>query len=72
MKFLKDQDINFKYYHQAYVVADMLSCIPYLTLSCLLVLPKDLREDFRKLEINVVTHRNKPMLYTIKIQLTLM
>jgi len=38
-------------------VVDALNHMSYSALSCLLVLPKHLCDDFRKLEINVVKKR---------------
>jgi len=52
------------------MVAYALSRRPYLTLNYLLALPRDLCEDCKKLEINVVTRRDKATLYTLEIQRT--
>ena len=41
---------------------------PYPALSCLLALPKELCEEIRKLELNVVTPRAKPILCTLEGQ----
>ena len=50
---------------------DALSRRPYPTLNSLLPLPRDLCEDFKKLELNVVTRETRPMLYTMEVQPTL-
>ena len=52
-------------------MADALSHRPYPTLSCLLALSIKWCEEFRKLELNVVTPRVKPMLCTLEAQPTL-
>ena len=63
LEFLKDYDMHFKYHRgKANVVADDLSRRPYPTLSCLLTLPNELCEEFPKLELNVITPREKFML----------
>jgi len=68
LEFLKDYDINFQYHPgKANVVADALSHRSYSTLSYLLVLPRDLCKDFKKLEINVEVRRDKPMVYAIEV-----
>ena len=72
MEFLKDYNINF-YCHpgKANVVADALSHRQYSTFSCLLALPKNLCEDFRRLEINVAIRRDKPIICAMEVQLAL-
>jgi len=68
----KDYDIHFQYHpEKANVVADALSPRSYPTLSSLLALPTDLRKDFKKLELHVVTRETKYILYTMEIQPTL-
>ena len=52
-------------------MADALSCRPYPALSYLLVLPSELCEEFRKLELNMITPRSKPILCTLEVQPTL-
>ena len=50
LEFLKNYDINFQYHpEKANVVADALSRRSYPTLNSLLVAPRDLSEDFKKL-----------------------
>jgi len=72
LEFLKDYDINFQYYPgKANVVADALCRRSYLTLNILLVLPRDLCEDFKKLELNMVTMESRPILHTLEVQPTL-
>jgi len=72
LEFLKDYDIHFQYHPgKANVVADALSHCPYPALSCLLSLPSKLCEEFRKLELNVITPRSKPILCTLEVQPTL-
>ena len=72
LKFLKDYDVHFQYHPgKANVVADALSRRSYLALSCLLALPNELCEEFRKLELNIITPRAKPMLCALKSQSTL-
>jgi len=72
LEFLKDYDTHFKYHpRKANVVADALSRRPYPALGCLLTLPNELCEEFRKLELNVATPRAKPMLCTLEVQPTL-
>ena len=60
-------------YHagKANEVADVLSHRPYPTLSCLRALPYELSEEFRKLELNVITPRAKPVFCTLEAHLTL-
>jgi len=67
LEFLKDYGINFQYHpRKANVVADALSlCRTQLSI------PRDLCEDFRKLELNVVTRKTKSILYTLEVQPTL-
>ena len=72
MELLKDYEINFRYQlGRVNVIADTLSCKPYLTLNSLWVLSRELGKEFKKLEINVVTRGIRPMLYTIEVQSTL-
>jgi len=72
LEFLKDYDVHFQYHPgKANVVADVLSHGPYPALSCLLALSNDLCEEFRKLELNVITPRVKSMLCTLQAQPTL-
>jgi len=72
LEFFKDNDINFQYHpEKANVVADALSRRSYPILNSLLALPRDLVEDFKKLDINVVTRDTKSILYTIEVQPTL-
>ena len=52
------------------MVSDALGHMPYPTLSYLLALLRDLCEDFKKLEINVVTRRDKPILHAVEAQPT--
>jgi len=52
-------------------VSDALSRRPYLVLSYLLAPPNELCEEFRKLEINTITPREKSMVCTLEAQLTL-
>jgi len=49
----------------------MRSHIPYPTLDGLTALPRQWCEEFKKLEINVVTRNIRHMLYTIDVQPTL-
>jgi len=49
---------------------DALSHRPYPALSYLLALPNELYEEFRKLELNVITPRAKPMLCALEAQPT--
>jgi len=56
LDFLKDCDINFQYHP---------------TLNNLLALPRDLCNNSKKLEINVVTRETRPILYTIEVQPTI-
>jgi len=72
LKFLKDYDIHFQYHPgKASVVEDVLNCQPYPALSCLLALLYELCEEFRKLELNVITPRAKPMFCALEAQPTL-
>jgi len=48
------------------VIAGALSCRPYLTLDYFLALSRDLSEEFKKMNINVVMRRVRPMLYTLE------
>ena len=50
---------------------DALSQRPYPSPNSLLALPMDLCEDFKKLEINMVTRETRSMLYTMEVQRTL-
>jgi len=50
------------------MAVDELSYRPYLILNYILASPRDFHGDIRRLEINVVTKRDKPMLYTMKVQ----
>jgi len=71
LEFLKDNDINVQYHPgKVNVVADALSHKPYLTLNSL-ALPRDLFEDRKKLQLNVVTRETKSILSTMEIQPTL-
>ena len=72
MEFLKDYDVHFQYHSgKANVFADALSRRPYPTLNCLLKLPTDLFEEFRRLELNVISPETKPMLCVFEAQPTL-
>ena len=72
LEFLKDYDVDFQYHlGKANVVADALSRRPYPALNCVMALTKDLCEAFHKLEINVLTRGNKPVLCTLEVQPTL-
>ena len=51
----------------ANVVADALSRRTYLTLSSLLTPPRELCEDFMKLELNMVTRETRPILYIMDV-----
>ena len=53
------------------MVVYALSRMPYATLNSWLALSRDLCENFRKLELNVVTRYTRSMLYTMEIELTL-
>jgi len=65
-------DVHFQYHPgKANVVADALSCRLYPPLNCLIALPNELCEEFRKLELNVITLRSKPMLCALEAQPTL-
>jgi len=56
LEFLKVYDINFQYHlGKANVVAHALSHRPYPAVSCLIELPVDLYEEFRRMELNVIT-----------------
>ena len=66
VKFLKDYDVHFQYH-----LGKVNIVVPYPALSCLLALPNDLCEEFRKSEINMVAPRAKPMLCTLEAQPTL-
>ena len=71
LEFLKDYNVHFQYHpRKANVVADALSRQSYPALSCLLALPSDLCEEFRKLELNVITLRSKPTLCTLEVHPT--
>jgi len=73
LEFLKDYVVHFQYHpEKANIVADALSRQPYPTLSYLLALLNELCEEFRKLELNVITRREKSMLCTLEAQPTLM
>jgi len=52
-------------------VADALSRRPYPTLSSLITLPNELCQEFRRLELNVITLGAKLMFYALEAQLTL-
>ena len=72
LEFLKDFDINFQYHpEKGTIVVDELSCRSQPTLNSLSAPPRDLYEDFKKLEINVVTKETKSVLYTMEVQPTL-
>jgi len=72
LEFLKDYDTHFQYHlGKANVVADALSHRPYPALSCLLALLNELCEEFRKLELNIITPMAKPKLCTLEVLLTL-
>jgi len=72
LEFLKDYDVHFQYHpKKANVVADALSRRPYPMLSCLITLPNELCQEFRRLELNVITPGAKPMFYTLEAQPTL-
>ena len=72
LEFLKDYDINFQYnLRKTNVVVDALSRRPYPTLNSLIALPRDLFEDFKKLDLNVVTRETKSILYIMEVQPTL-
>jgi len=72
LEFLKDYDINFQYHlGKANGVADALSRRPYITVNNVLALLKDFCEDFKKLELNIVTRETRSVLYTIEVQPTL-
>jgi len=60
LEFLKNYDINFQYHPgQANVVGDALSRRPYPTLHSLVALRRDLCEDFKKLDLNVVIRETR-------------
>jgi len=72
LEFLKDYDVHFQYHPgKANVTADALSGWPYPALNYLLAFPKDLCEEFQKLELNIITLKAKPMLCALKAQMTL-
>jgi len=72
LEFLKDYDIHFQYHPgKVNVVADALSYRLYPPLNCLLGLPVDLCEEFRRMELIVVILGAKPILYAMEAQLTL-
>ena len=72
LEFLEDYDVHLQYHPgKANVVADALSHRPYPTLSCLIALPDELCQEFRRLELNVTTPGAKPMLYALEAQPTL-
>ena len=69
---MKDYNVHFIYHMgKANVEADALNRRPYPALSCLLALSSELCEEFRKVELNVITSRSKPMLCTLEAQPTL-
>jgi len=69
LEFSKDYDINLKYHPgKANVVADTLSCQPYPALNYVVTLPSELCDEFQSMELNAITLRVKPMLYSIKAQ----
>ena len=53
------------------MVANALNHKPYLTLNGMLALPRELCEEFKKLEINVVIRGIRPIHYTMEVQPTL-
>ena len=52
-------------------MADALSRQSYPALNCLLALPKDLCEEFWKLELSIITPKTKHILYALEAQSTL-
>ena len=72
LEFLKDYDINFQYHPgKVNIVADGLSRRPHLAFNYLLGLLVGLCEEFRRMELKVVTPGAKPILYAIEAQQTL-
>jgi len=72
LEFLKDYNVHFQYHPgKVNMVADALSCRLYSTLNCLLELPIDLCEKFRKMELKVVTPGAKLILNVMEAQPTL-
>ena len=72
LEFLKDYDVHFQYHlGKANVVANALSLRPFLALGCLLALPNELCEEFRKLGLNVTIPRIKPILCALEAQPTI-
>ena len=61
-------NINFQYYpEKTNIVADVLSHRLYPTVNSLLALSRDLYEDFKKLELNMVTRDIRTILYTMGV-----
>ena len=72
LEFLKDYNINFQYHPgKANIVVVALSRTSYPALNSLLALPRDLYEDFKKLEINMVIRETRSMLHTMEVEPTL-
>ena len=72
LEVVNDYDINFRYHQgKENVVTDALSYRLYSTVLPISVAQR-LCEDFRRLEINVVTRRDKHILLTMEVQPTLM
>jgi len=71
LEFLKDYDIIFQYHPvKANIVVDAFSHRPYPTLNSLSALARDLCEDFKKLELNVITRETISILYTMEYNLS--
>ena len=62
-----NNDVHFQHHlRRANVMADAMSCRPYLTLNHLLSIPMELGKEFKRLEINIAIRKGKSLLYAIE------